>query len=94
MLQWFKRKKTKYEKLWKSLKLVAKIKKWYKVFEIYAGLKEDENFGGAYDKIKSVINGDEKLQMSHKTAYALAYIINNVDSVTELEEIVRKHKEG
>ena len=94
MLEWFKRKKTKYEKLWKSLKLVSKIRKWYKIFEKYASLKEDEDFGGAYDKIKDIVNGDEKLQITHKTAYAIAYIINNVDSVTELRDIVRKHKEG
>ena len=34
MLEWFKRKKRQSTRnLWKSLKLVSKIRKWYKIFE-------------------------------------------------------------
>ena len=46
MFNWFKKKKTKYQKLWHSLKLVKQLKDAYALFEYYAGKEESEGFRG------------------------------------------------
>tara|TARA_R110002051_G_scaffold152347_1_gene224976 strand:- start:128 stop:436 length:309 start_codon:yes stop_codon:yes gene_type:complete len=85
---------SKFVRLWKGLRFIKKIRKWYKIFSTFAGAEENKIYAQAFDKLKAIIEDKENLEITEKTARNVAYVFANINSTEELAFVVMKYKQA